>query len=289
MKRILAVCLLALLSNIGFAEAGSGKDLKKKQGILLVTFGTSYADAQLAFENIEDRVEKAFPGVSIRWAYTSKMIRKKLAKSGQIIDSPAEALAKMGEDGFTDVAVQSLHIIPGEEYENLEKTVAAFNGMPKGTERVLLGKPLLFSHQDNENLASIIDDKFEDEVSKKTALVMMGHGTHHQANIYYPGFQYYLNQRSDRYFLGTVEGFPELSEVVKRFKDSSIKRVVLTPFMSVAGDHAQNDMAGDDSDSWKSILEKEGFKVKIVQKGLAEYDQVVDIWVEHLKEVYYKL
>lgn len=265
------------------------KKNEPKKGILLVTFGTSYPEARKAFDNIEEEVKAAFPKVEVRWAYTSKIIRKILKKRGEQIDSPAEALAKMGEDGFTHVAVQSLHIIPGEEYENLKLTVNAFNKMPKGIKVAKLGKPLLFVHNDNEKLATFLSNKFEIKTDKKSAVLFMGHGTHHQANIYYPGFQSYLNLNSDRFYLGTVEGFPMLEQIIPRLKAHDIKKVVLTPFMSVAGDHAKNDMAGVEDDSWKSVLEKEGFETEVVLKGLAEYDEVVAIWVEHLKTIFEEL
>lgn len=278
--------IVLILSVFTCVAASAHKKHEPKKGILLVTFGTSYPEARIAFENIDEEVKAVFPDVEVRWAYTSKMIRKILKKRGENIDSPAEALAKMGEDGFTHVAVQSLHIIPGEEYENLKLTVNAFNKMPKGIEVAKLGDPLLCSHHDNEKLAGFLSELFQPRTNKNSAVLFMGHGTHHQANIYYPGFQSYLNLNSNRFFLGTVEGFPMLEQIVPQLNKLGIRKVVLTPFMSVAGDHAKNDMAGAEEDSWKSVLEEEGFDTEVVLKGLAEYDEVVAIWVEHLKRVY---
>ncbi len=286
MKIKIVALLLAVFAGY---SSNAHKENEVKKGILLVTFGTSYPEAQKAFKNIEKKVQQAYPEIPLRWAYTSKIIRKKLARQGQIINSPAEALAKMGEEGFTHVAVQSLHVIPGEEYENLEKTVNAFQHMPKGVQKLTFGKPLLYSHSDNERLAVVFHDKFENKLSKKSAMVFMGHGTHHQANIYYPAFQYYLNELNKNYLVGTVEGFPELDKVIEKLKAQKIEKVILTPLMSVAGDHAQNDMAGDEEDSWKSILEKEGFEIEIILKGMAEYDEVVDIWVDHLTNSFKEL
>jgi sirohydrochlorin cobaltochelatase len=287
-KLLIIVLLFSFFTSQSESLFAHGKQQDKK-GILLVTFGTSYPEARKSFTNIEEKVRIEFPGVEIRWAYTSKIIRSILKKRGESIDSPAEALAKMGEDGFTHVAVQSLHVIPGEEYENLYATVMAFNKMPKGIQVAVIGQPLLYSHPDNKRLASFVDHTFHEMVEKKKALVFMGHGTHHQSNIYYPGFQYYLNQYSDAYLMATVEGYPSLSQVIAELKTQGVKNVTLSPFMSVAGDHARNDMAGDEEDSWKSILEKEGFEVEIILKGLAEYDEVVNVWVDHLKEVYASL
>ncbi len=286
MKIKIIALLLAVFAGY---SSNAHKENEVKKGILLVTFGTSYPDAQKVFKNIEKKVQQAYPEIPLRWAYTSKIIRKKLAKQGQIINSPAEALAKMGEEGFTHVTVQSLHVIPGEEYENLEKTVNAFQHMPKGVQKLTFGKPLLYSHSDNERLAAVFHDEFENKLSKKSAMVFMGHGTHHQANIYYPGFQYYLSELNKNYLVGTVEGFPELDKVIEKLKAQKIEKVILIPLMSVAGDHAQNDMAGSEEDSWKSILENEGFEVEIILKGMAEYDEVIAIWLNHLKSAFEEL
>ena len=289
MKAKLLVLLLSILTANSVSAHPNHKKETEKKGILLVTFGSSYPETRVAFENIDKIVKTEFPDVEIRWAYTSKMIRKIIRKRGGEVDSPAEALAKMGEDGFTHVAVQSLHIIPGEEYDNLKLTVDAFNKMPKGIQVAKLGAPLLFKDEDHNKLANILHEQFKENINSKTAVLFMGHGTHHQSNIYYPGFEYYLKQKSDQYFMGTVEGFPLLDAIIPQLKKKGIKKVVLTPFMSVAGDHARNDMAGEEEDSWKEILEKEGFKTEIVMNGLAEYDDVVEVWVKHLNEVYHDL
>lgn len=286
MKIKIVALLLAVFAGY---SSNAHKENEVKKGILLVTFGTSYPEAQKVFKNIEKKVQQAYPEIPLRWAYTSKIIRKKLAKQGQIINSPAEALAKMGEEGFTHVTVQSLHVIPGEEYENLEKTVNAFQHMPKGVQKLTFGKPLLYSHSDNERLAAVFHNEFENKLSKKSAMVFMGHGTHHQANIYYPGFQYYLSELNKNYLVGTVEGFPELDKVIEKLKAQKIEKVILIPLMSVAGDHAQNDMAGSEEDSWKTILENEGFEVEIILKGMAEYDEVIAIWLNHLKSAFEEL
>ncbi len=258
---------------------------ESKTGILLISFGTSYSNAQKALDNIEDEVKKSFPNTEVRWAFTSNFIRKKLKKQGKYIDSPAEALAKMANDGFSKIAVQSLHIIPGEEYENLAKTVEAFNQMPKNAEAVLIGHPLLYYHDDIAKVVDSIEAILPKEIKKGDALLFMGHGTHHMSNIYYPGVQYYLWQKSPLFFLATVEGYPELGDVLPKLKENKVKTVWLMPFMSLAGDHAQNDMAGNEPDSWKSILEAEGYEVKTIMSGLGEYDSIVAIWIEHLKKI----
>jgi len=279
--------LITLISII-MALTASGMDKHKqaeKTGILLVSFGTSYTNAQVALDHIDLQVKEVFPGIEVRWAFTSIIVRNILKKRRRMIDSPAEALARMGADGFTKIAVQSLHVIPGEEFENLQKTVNAFNQIPKSSQKIVLGKPLLYRHGDIVETCTALQTILPAEREPTDAIVWMGHGTAHPSNIFYPGVQYYLWQQSPLLFLGTVEGYPGLDEIISGLKAKEVKTVWLQPFMSVAGDHAQNDMAGDKPDSWKSHLEAAGFMVKPVLKGLAEFDAIDAIWIRHLKEV----
>lgn len=284
MKKLILTGLLAIiLSSMGT----SAQTKTQKKGILLITFGTSYPEARKAFDNIEEEVKKNWPDIDVFWAYTSGFIRKKLAKQGIQMDSPSEALAKMGEAGYTHIAAQSLHIIPGAEFHDVVHTVIGLSRIQKGVGKTTMGRPLVSNHEDLQRMARFFTQQLP--VSDDEAVVLMGHGTHHDANIYYPGFQYYLNDLSDRHYVATVEGYPSLDNVIKQLKKQHIKKVTLTPFMSVAGDHAQNDMAGEEKESWKSQLEAEGFEVDVVMKGLAEYDEVVKIWTGHLKEVFDEL
>jgi len=273
------ILVLAIFAAINIANANT----PIKKGILLVSFGSSYPETRVAFDNIEKNVKKAFPNVEIRWAYTSKIIRKILKTRGETINSPAMALAQMAEDGFTHVAVQSLHIIPGLEYNNLKKTVKEFNLIPKAFKQITIGTPLLYNHQDNEKVAKAIKNIFVSKLSHIDAFVFMGHGTQHISNIYYPGFEYYLKRECPKFVLGTVEGYPTLQNTVNELKKMKAKTIYLTPLMSIAGDHARNDMDGNGPNSWKTILEKNHFKVVSILVGLGEYDDIVNIWIEHLK------
>ena len=283
MNRYTTKLLLITLAFFSFSMQGFSHDNSTRKGILLVTFGTSYSDAALVFDSIDEAVKKNYPEKEIRWAYTSTFIRDKLAKRGEDIPSPGEALARMSEEGFTHVVVQSLHIIPGSEFHDLVQTVNAFRGLPEGIRHLSVGTPLLNQHHDLKTMSEIVHRQFSD-LAASEALVLMGHGSNHAANAYYPAFQYYLDEVPGGSYIGTVEGYPGIDSVVKRLQKEGIEKVCLTPFMSLAGDHAQNDMAGDAPDSWKNILEEEGFEVEILMKGLAEYDEVVDVWMEHLKE-----
>lgn len=274
--------LLLTLSCTGVL-ASHGQEQPEKTGILLVAFGTSVPEAQVAFKNIDSMVKKAFPGVPVQWAYTSHIIRHKLAKQGQILLSPAQAMAKMADEGFTDVAVQSLHTIPGEEFHAMFGTTRAFQKMPNGIPHIAVGQPLLSSAADMSAAADALLANVPKERKPYEAVVFMGHGTPHPANVYYPGMQYYFSLKDPNVFVGTVEGSPTLDDVIKTLKARKIKKAYVMPFMSVAGDHARNDMAGDEPDSWKSVLTKAGIECVPVLKGTAEMDNVASIWIDHLK------
>ncbi len=275
------VCGLALIYS-GNAFAGHhGKGKEKKTGILLVAFGSSEASAQVSFENIEKKARKAYPDTPIFWAFTSHIIRHKLAKAGKILDSPELALAKMADQGFTHVAVQSLHSIGGAEYHDLRKIVGGFKAIG-GFEKLILGYPLMSTQEDMERVKAAILNTIPKERKKDEAVILMGHGTHHPANAFYAAMMFQVQLSDPNVFIGTVEGYPDVRVITSLLQAKKIKTAWLMPFMSVAGDHAKNDMAGDEEDSWKSILTSAGIKCEVVLKGTAEYDDYVDIWVDHI-------
>lgn len=287
MKKVLSivgVCSLIFFLSLpaaSFASGGHGSKAEKKTGILLVAFGSSEASAQISFEKLDKKVKAAYPGIPVRWAYTSHIIRNKLAKQGKVLDSPEVALSKMMDEKFTHVAVQSLHTIGGAEYHDLRKTVGAFKIMG-GFQKIILGYPLMSTQEDMEKTVDAIFSVIPKERKKNEAVVFMGHGTHHPSNAFYAALMFQLQLQDPNIYVGTVEGYPELDLIQDLLKKNNIKKAYLMPFMSVAGDHAKNDMAGDEDDSWKSVLTKAGFTCVPVLKGTAEFDAFIDIWVEHV-------
>ncbi len=277
MAFVLIVCLA-----LPALAAGHGKKASKKVGILLVAFGSSLPRAQVSFDNIDKKVRATYPEIPVRWAYTSTIIRKKLARQGKHLDSPEVALAKMQDEGFTHLAVQSLHTIGGSEYHDLRRTVGAFKSMG-GFERIILGYPLLATQRDMQRTVDAILNTIPAERTKAEAVVLMGHGTHHPANAFYAALMFQLQLRDPLVFVGTVEGYPEVDLITELLLKQKINKAYLMPFMSVAGDHAINDMAGNGDDSWKSILTKAGIQSVPILKGTAEYDDFVNIWVDHLR------
>ncbi len=253
-------------------------------GVLLVTFGTSIPEARAAFAHMEKKVKTAFPDVPVRWAYTSSIIRRKLAEGGDL-DSPEVALAKMMDEGFSRVAVQSLHMIPGQEFHEVQINVNAFKGMTDGFKKLMVGYPALSTSEDLTKAVDALMTILPKERKKDEAVVLMGHGTHHPSNAVYEAMMYRLQRKDPNIYMGTVEGTPTLDDIQAMLLERGIKKAYLVPFMSVAGDHTVNDLAGDDPDSWKSVLTAAGIECVPVVKGLAEYDAFADIWVDHLRVV----
>jgi sirohydrochlorin cobaltochelatase len=286
MKKSFVIPFLAIFLIIFLAAtpwAGSpGHKAPKKAGILLVAFGSSIPSAQVAFENIDTKVKAAYPDIPVRWAYTSHIIRKKLAKQGKHLDSPEMALARMLDDGFTHVAVQSLHTIAGSEYHDLRRTVGAFK-VTGGFERIILGNPLLATQEDMQRAVAAVIETIPKEREKTDAVVLMGHGSQHPSNAFYAALMFQLQLIDPNIFVGTVEGYPEVDDIKEWLLKKKIKKAYLMPFMSVAGEHAKNDMAGPEDDSWKSVLTKAGITCVAILKGTAEYESFIDIWVGHIK------
>ena len=277
---VASAVLLSILTGVALASH-HGESKEQKKAILLVAFGSSEESAQVSFENIDKSVKTAYPDVPVKWAFTSHIIRKKLASQGKLLDSPEVALAKMADEGFTHVAVQSLHTIGGAEYHDLRRVVGSFNTMG-AFDSIILGYPLLATQKDMARTVDAILATIPKERKKDEAVVLMGHGTHHPANAFYAALMFQIQLKDPNIYLGTVEGYPDLDTVLTLLKKNNIKKAYLVPFMSVAGDHAKNDMAGDEDDSWKSIITKAGIECVPVLKGTAEFDQFVDIWVDHL-------
>jgi len=234
-------------------EPGRGKAMKK--AILLVTFGTSLPKAQAVFDLIDVAVKKAHPGLEVRWAYTSKKIRLKVAKQqGKEWLSPEEALARLMDEGFTHLAVQSLHVMPGQEFHQLASVVKGFGAMAEGFSRITLGQPLCSTTDDLKAVSAALVADLPPQRKKNEAVCFMGHGTHHPAGVVYPALAYLLAQADPLLFMGTVEGYPMVEDLKAQLIARGVHKAYLVPFMTVAGDHAVNDMAGDEPDSWKSVL-----------------------------------
>lgn len=253
-----------------------------KKAVLAVSFGTSHNDTrEVTIDAIEKDMQAAFPEYPLYRAWTSKMIINKVNKRDNVhIDTVKEAMERMRADGITDVLVQPTHVINGIENDIMKEEALSYR---EDFHSISFGDPLLTSEQDNREVIEAVAVEFshlkEDEV-----LVLMGHGTTHYANSVYAALDYTFKDKGHKnIFLGTVEAYPSMESIMKLVKEYNPSKVVLAPFMIVAGDHAKNDMAGDDPESWYSQFKNEGYKVEAVIKGLGEYPGIRKILVNHLK------
>lgn len=259
----------------------------KDKVILVVSFGTTYEETrELTIESIEKNIEKNFPDYEIRRAFTSHIIIKVLRNRDKlIVDTPEQALEKIKNEGYREVVVQSLHIMPGEEYEYVSKVVENYKN---NFEKIVIGRPILYFKGDGEELVddySIAAEALEAQISKKHAAVFMGHGTTHPANACYSCLQLVFRDKGiNNVYIGTVEGYPSIKNVINTLKREKVREVTLMPFMIVAGNHSNIDMASDEENSWKQILLKEGFKVHIYMHGIGENTMIQDIFVKHVKD-----
>lgn len=283
-------CLGVVLGFLLVAGSWAGHaERPEKQGILLVAFGSTMPEAQPAFRNIEEEVKEAFPGVPVRWAYTSRIVRQRMADQGKALDSLEVALARMMEDGFTHVAVQSLHTIGGWEFHEVVQNTRAFTGMANGFEQMAIGGPLLNGSEDIERAAELLLRHVPKERKKGEAVVFMGHGTDHPANALYVAMMVALQEKDPEVLLGTVEGQPDLKDILGKLREQGIQKAYLMPFMAVAGDHARNDLAGDGEDSWKSVLMGKGIDCEPVLVGTGEIDDFAAMWIDHLRKAVNRL
>ena len=252
-----------------------------KKGILVVSFGTSHLDTMgKTIEVIEKEMEERFQECNVYRAFTSGMIIRKLKRTeGISVDTVPEALSRMASDGIEEVIIQPTHIINGIENDRMMEDLMEHMSLFK---RIRVGKPLLSSVEDYKKAIHAV--MAETELDDGEMLVLMGHGTDHHANSAYPTLEYTFHALGySQVLVGTVESFPELKDVMAKLKIAGKKKVALMPFMLVAGDHAKNDMAGEE-DSWKSQLEEEGYEVRVIMKGLGEFRGIRQIFVEHIEE-----
>lgn len=257
---------------------------KTKKAILAVSFGTSHDDTRkVTIDAIEDSMRQAFPEYPVYRAWTSKMIIRKLKnRDNLIIPTVKEAMEQMMSDGITDVLVQPTHVINGIENDLMKEDALTYRD---SFHSISFGAPLLTTEDDSHKVIAAIAEEFS-HITKDQALVFMGHGTTHFANSIYAALDYTFKDKGyPNFFLGTVEAYPSMESLKKMLKAYHPKEVVLAPFMIVAGDHAKNDMAGDDPESWYSQFKDEGYEVKAVLKGLGEYEGIRRLFIDHIRAV----
>lgn len=258
-----------------------------KKAILVVSFGTSYLDTlEKTIEKAEKQIRDTFSEYDIYRAFTSHKIIKKLQEKYEIfIDTPEAMLEKLYDSGYEEIIMQPLHMIPGEEFIYINKIAEIFK---EKFEVLKVGRPI-FYYQGIEELPqdySLFIEATKELYEENNAVVLMGHGTAHPANSVYGCLQaVFEDEGYENVFVTTVEGYPNFENVISRVKRKNIREVTLAPLMVVAGDHARNDMASDDKESLKSMLEAEGIKVNVYMKGFGENEKFNKLYINRIDDL----
>ena len=251
--------------------------------LLVVSFGTSYNDSRrLTIGAIENALEEAFPDWSVRRAFTSQIIIDHVqSRDGVSIDNVTQALDRAADNGVKELVVQPTHLMDGLEYHDLVDEISNY---ADAFEKVTIGEPLLTSDEDFDAVAQAITEATKEYDDGETAICFMGHGTEAESNGIYAKMQEILTEKGfEHYYIGTVEATPSLDDLIAAVGQGEYKRVVLQPLMVVAGDHANNDMAGDEADSWKSVFQSKGYEVECLLHGLGENEAVQQMYVAHVQ------
>ena len=299
MKKLLAILVALILAMSCFAalaeeedeenyETGDATlDLVRNEDeigdkeLMVVSFGTSFNDSRrLTIGGIEGAIADAIPDYSVRRAFTAQIIIDHVERRDGIhIDNMTEALDRAVANGVKILVVQPTHLMHGFEYDDV---VAELAERADDFEQIVVADPLLTSDEDFDRVGDIMIDLLKDYDDGKTAIVYMGHGTEHEYNKIYAQMQEVLTSKgAENYYVGTVEAEPSVDDVLEAIKDKGYTRVVLRDMMVVCGDHANNDMAGDEEDSWKSIFTNAGYEVECVLEGLGQVPEIQQIYVEH--------
>ena len=255
-----------------------------KKAILVVSFGTSHLEAlKNSIYKIEDRIKAEFKDYEVFRAFTAHSIIKKLKERNNLdILTPEEALEDLKSKGFEEVIVQPLHIIPGEEFDYIKGVV---EHKKDDFQDIKLGRPIFF-YQGMNGLPedySLFIDSIKPILAGEESVILFGHGTEHPSNAVYGMLQTVLiDEDYENVFVSTIEGYPTVKNVLKKIKKRGIKKTKLVPLLLVAGDHVKNDMASDEENSLKTILEREGIEVTLHMHGLGEVNKFDELYINRI-------
>ncbi len=294
MSFVLSISLLVGANIVGTSNVNAqGVEKEKSQkAIVVVSFGTTFAESRkLCIESVEDHIAQAFPEYDVYRAFTSKIVMKRLAENSNVhVNDLETVLSKLKKDGYKEVIIQTTHLTPGEEYS--KKVLSVVDKYNTSFDKLSVGRPLLFFNGENgtPNDFAITVDALKRQLPllqiKDKTVVFMGHGSPHQHNPAYQALQDQFDAAGLNVIVGVVEesDHPNLQDVEKLLKARNIKRIILMPLMLVAGDHANNDMAGDEKDSWKNTFLADGYHVETYIHGLGENIGIQDIYVQHVRD-----
>lgn len=253
-----------------------------KQAVLAVSFGTSHDETrEKTIGAVEEEFRAVCRNIPVIRVFSSGIIVRNLRKREIMVPTLEEAFERLYEHGYEEIIVQPTVVIPGEEYEKLYREAKV---QEKRFAKVKVGEPLLMRETDMKRLVREFCRLFPEE--EKTALVLMGHGSGNPANSIYKELrEMFLTNGRPSVYVGTIKTDPSLTALLPLLQEGGYRRVVLSPLMLVAGEHAVNEMAGASPESWKGILEERGFKTETVIRGLGEYEGIRKMYAEKLEKL----
>jgi sirohydrochlorin cobaltochelatase len=308
-QAILIILLALAMPLTALAKPGEEK------AIVLAVFGTSHIEGLPGILAIRARVQQAFPATRVELAFTSNIIRRIWQKRSQDpayraahpevpkeiveVKGPLAAMANLQDEGYGTIIIQPTHMAAGEEFADLAAYVEGLNSIRTVKARnmpfrqMLIGRPALgvpgIEHEyrkDIEIAARALAEDVKAAAREQRALVYMAHGNEHYSTGYYLELEAVMREiyPEARIYVGMVEGFPELGHVVAALERDNVRQVYLKALMTVAGDHAKNDMAGEEPDSWRTILEAKGMNVQVDLRGVGESAPFAEIFVQHIRD-----
>jgi len=253
-----------------------------KKAILVVSFGTSYKETiEKTIKVCESKIKEGLEGYDFFRVFTCNIIIKKLKERDNLhIENLEEVLDRLYKDGYEEIIVQPLYIICGEEFNKLKCQIDNYKNK---FEKIILGRPLLTYKEDYEEVIEIMVNQLPKN-SNNEAIVLMAHGTAHKSHSTYSTLESMLRDININAYIGTIEGYPNIDEVIEKLKFNNIKKVYLVPFMLTAGKHIIEDMAGNNDKSWKTILKNNGFDVILYLQGLGENYYIQDKFTRHTQD-----
>lgn len=281
MNRII-VAMMVLILSLSLSACVSNTDTEKK-ALLVVSFGTSFIENRAdSIDATEAVLGEAFSDYDQYTAFTSQIIIDIYKDRDELVyNNVAEAMELIKKKGYGEVLVVPTHVINGEEYDQMIDEIEPFQ---ETFANIIISKPLLTEQSDYKRVAEAVAAELP-EMDDKTAVVLMGHGTHHHANSAYAALDYiFKHEVNEHIYVGTVEGTPDFDSVAADLDKQGYEKVLLMPLMIVAGDHAHNDMAGDEEDSWKLMFKSMGYEVDYIMQGMGELPAIQSLFVEHAKE-----
>lgn len=253
-----------------------------KKAFVAVSFGSTVESALETISGVENAMAEVCTDRDFFRAFSSSIVRKRLAAKGIAVSSPADVLEELAEEGYTDVVLQPTHIIPGFEFDKVSAAVESYRSR---FETMHMGTPLVTNAEALVEIAEVLN-AYYGTAEEKTAILFMGHGTEHLANFIFPALQTaFRSIGKANAYVATVEGWPELDSAIGQMRHDGIEKVILAPFLLVAGDHVLNDMQGDEEDSWKNVLTRAGFRVECRCTGLGEIPGIRQMYRSHAEKL----